>query len=105
MAQYEECKRGSVWTHIWAVTTIFSMVAATYFWWKSSILEQEMNAFVPRAKGGSFQRGQGGTYDGGGVVSYQGTGKPGIANTDFPTEASGASNWPPTSKSAGYHDL
>ena len=105
--EYEECKRGSIWTHIWAVTTIFSMVAATYFWWKSSILEKEMEAFVPQHKGGSFVRGT--TYggDGGGVVSYQGQPSVGqrIANTDADNAAGGTSSWPPTSKAAGYHDL
>jgi len=124
MLQYEECKQGSVWTHIWAVTTLFALTAATYFWWRGTILERELAAARGEEYGAGYVAGSatGGRNEREGIVtaknnvSYQQV-PPAArsANTDalpedLPAETTTATAWPPTSKTgtnygAGYQDL
>jgi len=70
--ELQECKTGSIWTHIWAVTTIFSLTAATYFWWKSTLLEKELDMSVPHTSSGQITGGPGGlsAQQVGGATSY-----------------------------------
>jgi len=118
LLQYEECKKGSVWTHIWAVTTLFSLTAATYFWWRGTIIEKELAALQPQfgSAGGEGESQSITASKSSGGMSYQQV-PPSArsANTDampdnLPAETTTAAAWPPTSKAAGnygagYQDL
>merc|ERR1711924_21120 len=110
-AQAGECG-ATVWTHLWAVTTIFSLVAATYFWWKSSMLQKELDEFVPDTFKPTAPGGKGVAHVAQPVSagSYQNppaqvkTVPTKIANVDYKPEdtldpsTTTASAWPPPSR-------
>jgi len=82
----QTCQRGSIWTHIWAVTTIFGVVGATYFWWKSTMLERELANTSAHTQSSYRSEQEAKSSRASGVVSYQGlpnTMPTASANVDF----------------------